>query len=214
MIELVIQLWAGFAVALSGALIPGPLLAFVILKTPTHGRKTGTFAAAGHILVELGILSLIAIGFGVMLESKLFQTVVGLIGGALLLAMGLFYFARLRGAQELRPKLVGLEHHPFGGGILFSTLLNPSVILWWATIGQATLMEAVLIAALPGATFWLIGHFLADLSWFSLVSYSVAKGKRVMGTKAYRGLLIACGCVMLGFGAYFVARYGLPLIPW
>ena len=212
MIEPVIQFWIGFAVALSGTLIPGPLLAFVILKTSTHGPRTGAFTAAGHILVEFGILSFIALGFGLTLKSKLFQTLVGLIGGTLLLALGFLYFIKVGGAHELRPKLVGIEHHPFVGGILFSTVFNPSVPLWWATIGLATLMEAILVAALAGAAFWLIGHFLADLSWFSLVSYSVAKGGKVMGTKAHKGLLIVCGFILLWFGAYFVTRYGLLLV--
>ena len=212
MIELVIQLWIGFAVALSGVLIPGPLLAFIILKTPTCGPRTGTYAAAGHILVEFGILSLIALGFGLVLESELFQTTVGVIGGSLLFALGLIYFMRIKSARELRPELVGIKHHPLLGGVLFSTLFNPSVILWWATIGLATLMEAVLVAALAGAVFWLIGHFLADLGWFSLVSYSVAKGRKVIGTEAYKWLLIACGFVLLFFGAYFIVRYGLPLV--
>ena len=110
-----------------------------------------------------------------MLGNEIFQTAVGLTGGILLLALGLLYFLRLKGARELQPKVVGIKHHPVFGGVLFSTVLNPSVLLWWATIGLATLMEAVLVAALAGAAFWLVGHFSADLGWFSLVSYLVAR---------------------------------------
>lgn len=209
-----VQILIGFSVGLSGTLIPGPLLAYIVMKTPTSGPRTEVFAAGGHLMVEFGILSLIALGLGFVLRSELFQTSIALIGGTLLLVVGFSHLTRVGRARQFRissTNFTGLEHHPLVGGVLFSSLLNPSVVLWWATIGQATLMEAVLVAALPGAIFWLIGHFLADLSWFSLVSYSVARGKRVIGTKIYKGLMIVCGCVLLAFGAYFVARYGLPL---
>lgn len=211
MIEAIAQLPVGFAIALSGVLIPGPLLAFIVLKTPSHGPTTGTFAAIGHILVEFGVLALIALGLGLVLKSELFRTAVGVIGGAFLLALGILYFLKLKGTSRSQLKIVGIKHHPVLGGILFSTVLNPSVLLWWATIGLSTLTEAVLVAALAGAIFWLVGHFLADLGWFSLVSYFVARGRRVMGTKAYSGLMVACGCILFVYGVYFVARYGLPL---
>lgn len=103
------------------------------------------------------------------------------------------------------------KYHPLLGGVMFSTILNPTVIIWWATIGVATLVEAFLTASLAGVIFWLLGHFLADLSWFSLVSLSVARGRRFLGTRGYRVLLLACGCVLLVLGAYFIVKYGLPL---
>jgi len=162
------------------------------------------------MFVEFGILALIALGLGFVLESRLFQAVLGTFGGIVLLALSLVYIRKAGTFVESRQRMVGIRHHPVIGGVLFSTVFNPSVILWWATIGVATLMEAVLTAALAGVTFWLIGHFLADFGWFSLVSYSVACGKRVIGTRAYKGLLIACGCVLFFFGIYFMARYG----PW
>ena len=209
MMEAFAQLPIGFLIALSGVLIPGPLLAYIVLKTPSYGPRTGLFSATGHVLVEFGVLALIALGFGFVLESELFRTAVGTIGGILLSALAMLYFLKIRSGGPM--STVGIRHHPIAGGVLFSTVFNPSVLLWWATIGMATLMDAVLTAALAGAAFWLIGHFLADFGWFSLVSYSVAKGRRVMGTKAYLGLLVACGCVLLVFGVLFIARYGPAL---
>lgn len=68
MLEAVLQLPVGFVVALSGVLIPGPMLAFIVARTPSSGSKTGTLVAGGHILVEFGLLLLIALGFGIILE--------------------------------------------------------------------------------------------------------------------------------------------------
>jgi len=210
MIEAVAQFPIGFVVALSGVLIPGPLLAYVTMKTLSGDARTGTFAAVGHIVVELGILSLVAAGLGYLIVERGFQAAVGTLGGILLLAFGAFNLLQVGKTKE--PKLsVGLRHHPIVGGVLFSTILNPGVILWWATIGVSMLMEAYLVAALAGVLFWLAGHFLADLGWFSLVSYSVTKGKWLMGARGYKALLIMCGCVLLGFGIFFIYKF-VPLL--
>ena len=205
MIEIITQLPVGFVIALSGILIPGPMLAYIIMKTPSYGPRTGTFTALGHIFVEFGILALIALGFGLVLGSEFFQTAVGLVGGIMLLVLGLLYLSKLKIERELK-SVVGIKHHPMLGGVLFSTVFNPSVPLWWATVGMATLMKATLAASLVGAVCWVVGHFLADLGWFSLVSYFVARGRQVIGTRAYRGLLATCGGVLLVFGAYFIAE--------
>lgn len=208
MLEAVAQFPIGFVVALSGALIPGPMLAFIIMKTFSYGARTGPFAVAGHVLVELAILVLIALGLGFLLQSQPSQIVVGVVGGALLAALGLLNLLKVR-AKVARPKVAGLKYHPLLGGVLFSTILNPTVPLWWATVGLVMLTEAVLVASLAGAVFWILGHFLADLTWFSFISYSVARGRQLIGTKGYKALLITCGCVLLIFGAYFIFKFAL-----
>lgn len=211
MFQVLVQFPIGFFIALSGALIPGPLLAYTVAKSSTYGARTGPFVVAGHILVELVVLFLIAVGLGVVLQSQIFQIGIGLVGGILLVGLGFLSITKLE-RNPTSKEIVVSRHHPLVGGILFSTILNPSVILWWATIGLATLMEAFLIASLAGVVFWLLGHFLADLSWFSLVSLSVARGRRFLGTGGYRVILFTCGCVLLVLGAYFVGKYGLSLL--
>ncbi len=211
MLEALAQFPIGFAVALSGALIPGPLLAYVIMKTFSYGARTGPFAVAGHILVELAILVLVALGLGFLLQSQPSQIIVGAVGGGLLAALGLLNLLKIR-AKGVRPKVAGLTFHPLIGGVLFSTILNPTVPLWWATVGLVMLMEAVLVASLVGAAFWLLGHFLADLTWFSFVSYSMARGRLLLGSKGHKALLATCGCVLLIFGVYFIFKFALSAL--
>ncbi|MDI6643150.1 MAG: LysE family transporter [Candidatus Hodarchaeaceae archaeon] len=209
MLEAVLQLPIGFIVALSGALIPGPLLAFVIAKTPASGPKTGTLAAGGHIMVEFGLLALIALGLGTILKNQFFQSIIHVVGGISLIALASISFVEFR-ATHLAPKSV-TKYPPLLGGALFSTVFNPTVILWWATIGTAMLMEAWLVASLAGAAFWILGHFLADLGWFSLVSYSITRGKTLLGTSGHKALVVMCGLILLIFGVYFFARFLLAL---
>ena len=209
MFQALVQFPIGFFIALSGALVPGPLLAYTVAKSSTYGARTGPLAVSGHILVELAALSLLALGLDVVLKSQAFQVVVGVAGGVLLVVLGVLSISKLKRSSG---GTVITDYHPLVGGVMFSTILSPTVILWWATVGLATLMEAFLIASLAGVVFWLLGHFLADLSWFSLVSFSIARGRRVLGTRGHRVLLLVCSCVLLILGAYFIGKYGLPLL--
>ncbi len=208
--QVLLQLPIGFFIALSGALIPGPLLAYTVAKSSTYGARTGPIMVAGHVLVELVVLALISFGLGVVLSSQAFQVVLGLAGGILLIILGVSGISKLR--QSSKPRsIAGTKYHPLLGGVLFSSVLNPTVIFWWATIGAATLMEAFLVASLAGVALWLIGHFLADLSWFSFVSFSVARGKKMLGVKGHRALPLFCVAVLLALGTYFSIKYGLLL---
>lgn len=212
MYELLFQLSVGFAVALSGALIPGPLLAFITMKTLDSGPRTGTLAASGHILVELGILSLVAFGLGSVLRSHLFTLSIGGLGGVALIGMGALTLKKSARPPSASGEAPTGGHHPVVGGILFSTVFNPSVGLWWMTVGLATLMAAIGEAGALGGVFWIAGHFSADIAWFSAVSFSVDRGRELIGGKFYRGLLVACGTTLLVFGFYFSITYLPELI--
>lgn len=210
MMQVLLQLPIGFFIALSGALIPGPLLAYTVAKSSTYGARTGPIMVAGHVLVELVVLALISFGLGVVLSSQAFQVVLGLAGGILLIILGVSGVSKLR--QSSKPRsIAGTKYHPLLGGVLFSSVLNPTVIFWWATIGAATLMEAFLVASLAGVVLWLLGHFLADFVWFSFVSISVARGKKMLGARGYRALLMFCAAVLMTLGVYFGIKYGLLL---
>ncbi|MEW6221879.1 MAG: LysE family transporter [Candidatus Hadarchaeota archaeon] len=209
MLEILLQLPIGFAVALSGALIPGPMFAFIVSKTPSSGSRTGLFAAVGHILVEFVLLTLIALGLGVALGNQSFQAGVFAVGGVSLVVISLLTFLKLKtvSVQSRAPA----NYRPLVGGVLFSTVFNPTVFLWWATVGTVMLAEAWVAASAAGVVAWLMGHFLADISWFSFVSYSVHKGKRFLGLRGHRALLAICGLILFAFGALFISRVFLSL---
>jgi threonine/homoserine/homoserine lactone efflux protein len=208
MFQALVQFPIGFFIALSGALIPGPLLAYIVAKSSTYGARTGPMAVSGHALVELGLLSLIAIGLGVVFQSQPFQIGIGLAGGILLVVIGFVSIFKVT-SNSLGTIITG--YHPVVGGVVFSSILNPTVPLWWSTVGLVTVMDAFAMASLLGVIFWLGGHFLADLVWFSLVSISVARGRRVLGTRGHRILLLLCSCVLMILGVYFIGKYGLTL---
>jgi threonine/homoserine/homoserine lactone efflux protein len=207
------QLGIGFVVALSGALIPGPLSVFLLTKTPSYGAKAGPLTALGHILVEGGIIALIFTGLGFILSVWAFQTAVGIIGGILLITFALFTLLKAGRQRSLLvpAQSLGLRTHPVVGGVLFSTALNPSVALWWATVGLAMMMEAYAVSAVLGLSFWVAGHFLADLAWYSGLSQVVWRGRGMLSS-LHQPLTLGCAGALFFFGAYFLLKYGAQAV--
>ncbi len=204
MYEVALQLPIGFVIALTGALIPGPMMAFIIARTPESGPRTGTLAALGHVMVELVLLSMLALGFGLILQNFIVQSVIYLIGGVSLVALSIFTFAKI---GRVRGHTAGVaKYPPIKGGVLFSTIFNPTVLLWWVAIGTVMLMNAWFVAGWLGATLWLVGHFSADIIWFSFVSYSVSKGKKFLGTSGHKIVMSICALILLIFGIIFLIQ--------
>jgi len=210
--EAALQFGIGFIIAFSGVLIPGPLLVYVISGTMRRGAKVGTLAAVGHCLFEAAIISLILLGLGLILQPPISQTIIGSVGGVLLLIYGVMEISKVRNSKAFNLNVREMKHGSLLGGVIFSSILNPSVILWWSTIGVAMLLEAFLVAALIGAIFWSLGHFTADILFYSLISHLTWRGKHVVGSQLYRKIMAGCGGVLILFGIYFIVKYVVPLV--
>ncbi|MEM2866854.1 MAG: LysE family transporter [Candidatus Hadarchaeales archaeon] len=204
-----LQLPVGFFVGLSGSLLPGPMLVYVVAKSSVEGRGVGPRVVAGHLLTEAVFLLLFLAGLELFLRPSV-HTSLGLLGGSLLMVLGGVSARRAAGRLGTGSvPLVSLP--PLPGGVMFSSLLNPSVPLWWVTVGFSTLLEAFSLSSYAGVAFWLVGHGLSDLTWFSLVSSLASRGRRIVGTRAHRVLLAACGAFLLLFGSLLLLKY-LPRV--
>ena len=96
MLEISYFLFSVVIVSLSGALMPGPVLAVVVRNSPRN-HWAGIEAALGHGLIELPLVIAIALGFKHLFASNTAQVVIGLVGGAALVYMGI-------GAVRARPE--------------------------------------------------------------------------------------------------------------
>lgn len=209
--DLFLYFWFGFVVGLSGALIPGPLLAFVVSDSTRKGWKSGLLAAVGHNLVESVIVLIIVVGLAVVMKSMVFQRTVGLIGGACLLIFGALNLrAVVRGELSVEEDVIS-HYGSILGGIAF-TIINPTVPLWWATVGLLMLMDA-LTTTLLGGVFWVLGHYCSDIGWYSLVSISLSRGKRYINVKLQKLIIAACGMFLIALGVVFLTKYTL-IIGW
>lgn len=202
MFDILIQFALGFIIALTGALIPGPLLMFVIAHTLKFGKaETGFFAGLGHCLVEVFIVTSIIFGLTTFFKSSLFQLVVNVIGGIALIVFGVLNIIAARRRQKgSEPKVY---NNSLIGGIFF-TVFNATIPIWWATTGLIMLNHALMTTTMLGVALWVLGHWSADLSWFGFVGYSIFKGKNYVRGGIHNFIVLLCGIILISLGIVFL----------
>lgn len=208
--------FTALVVGFSGALMPGPLLTVDLKESLKRGASVGPRLVLGHGLLELALVLAVLLGFGRFLDRSAVKGAIGLLGGVVLLwmAYGMIResFSGLALPSEGDEGRRGLP--PVLAGALIS-LSNPYWTLWWATIGLTYLTRARELGPAGVAVFF-GGHILADLTWYSAVSFAAARGRRVMGERAYRVVVAACGLFLVYVGFWFIDSalgfLGLPRV--
>ena len=49
-----------------------------------------------------------------------------------------------------------------------------------------------------------LGHILSDVSWYSLVSFAIASGRKLITDRVYRWIMLGCGAFLVAMGVYFI----------
>ncbi len=78
-----------FVIALSGAMMPGPLLTVTIANSAQKGFWEGPTLVVGHGILELILVILILLGLSPVLKSTTFILIVSIVGGLMLVYMGI-----------------------------------------------------------------------------------------------------------------------------
>lgn len=130
-----------FIISLSGAMAPGPLSA-VVLNRGVHDKWSGVKIGFGHILIEIPVIILIALGLGVLLNFNLLNIVLFLLGGMYLLMISTDILK-----EEFRDshQIIGNKHQDSPSlktGFLL-TGVNPYFTIWWITVGAAVILISV-----------------------------------------------------------------------
>jgi len=190
-----------FVVGLSGAMMPGPLLAVTISEASRRGASAGPLIVVGHMILELALVIAIILGAASFLTNARLIAVVGFTGGVVMCWMGQGMVRSARTMSlKVEPSSSG-KMHPLTAGIVVS-LSNPYWTIWWATIGLTYLMMGFAFGT-PGIIAFFVGHILSDFAWYSLVSLAAAKGRNVLPESAYRRLIGVCGVALVIFGLWF-----------
>ncbi len=189
----------GFVVGFSGALIPGPLLAFTILDTSKKGRITGHTVIVGHALWEFGVILLILLGFGGLIAQ--YKPIIYALGGLVLILMGVG-IVRGRGG-ELRMERSRVNSSLIGG--VFYTAFNPTQPPWWATAGLALLLKGSELMGIVGIALVTLGHWLSDFTYYIFVSYVVHRHEKYINPRQNL-ITTLLGSFMALLGAYFLIQ--------
>jgi threonine/homoserine/homoserine lactone efflux protein len=190
-----------FVIALSGALMPGPLFTITLSESARRGFSAGPLIVLGHGILELVLVLLLMLGLAPVLQADQVIGTVGLVGAVVLIWMAVGMIRTLPSLSLQRLSSDSRSTNPVWAGILMS-LANPYWTLWWATIGLGYILYAWKLGV-AGVVAFFLGHILADLAWYAMVSYTVAHGRRFMSDRSYRVMMGCCALLLLGFGIYF-----------
>lgn len=202
---------ASFWVALSGAMMPGPLLTVTVSQTARRGFIASVLLVLGHSLLELLLVLALVLGFGHVLEIRLLKGAISLLGGSMLLWMGatMVRDAR-RGILDLHlaatdggtPAQTGVLRSSILTGAIVS-LTNPYWLMWWATIGL-TFFAALTRNAFGAIAAFYLGHITGDIAWYMAVGGAVSSGRRLMSPSVYRSIVQVCGVFLVFLGGCFL----------
>jgi len=222
-----------FAVALSGAMMPGPLFTVTVSESSRKGPAAGPLLIVGHGILELALVVALVFGVGPLLKKTPVFVATALLGSIVLLWMA---YGMLRSLPRLT---LAVQPQQEAG------LLGSIALLWMAygmlrslprltlavqpqqEAGRNLVVAGILLSlANPYWTIWWIsiglgyitqslalgiagaaaffaGHIMADFAWYTAVAAAVWKGKRFMSDRAYRGLIAACALFLILFAGMF-----------
>ena len=192
---------SSFMLALSGALMPGPLLTVTISESSRRGAIAGPLMIFGHGLLELLLVIALLSGFAAILHRDDVFIGISLLGGATLFWMATSMLRNLPTLHLSNAITTDKQKNLVIAGIVLS-VANPYWLLWWASIGLGYITHSARFGFLGVASFF-FGHILADLLWYALVSFGIARGKRLFGDTVYRRLIGSCAVFLIFFSCYF-----------
>ena len=198
-----------FAVGFGAVITPGPVSTAIVSQSTRNGWKVGPLVSTGHSFIELLLTLLIALGLSTVLAQPAIQTLIGLVGGALLLWMGggMLWGAlrgkiHLPGAHCQTPPMT--RRQMLGLGVI-TTITNPFWYAWWVTVAAGYLAQARTQGPGAVAAFYL-GHISADYSWNTALSTVIGSGRRWITDTVYRVIIGVCGLFLIYLGVVFLAH--------
>lgn len=199
--DLMALAFTSFGVALSGALMPGPLLVSNIAETSRAGLRGGLQVVSGHALLEAVAVALLVAGLGPWLKQEAVLGTVALVGG-----LGLAFL----GWSTVRSPAEGTGTCKDGGSAVPALLsgitasaTNPYWLLWWATVGAGYLALASPLGWYGFIVFYL-AHISADFLWYGAVSWGLVTGQNWLQGQITTWILRASGSFLLALAAFFI----------
>ena len=207
------MLLVAFAIGLTGALTPGPTLVATIRASVEHGWYAGPVITAGHCLVELVVFILILAGL--ITVAGQYSWLIAAFGGVALVIFGIMTIlgSRTMSISGTLKEDVNTTNHGWGpvgnngirqvflSGVLTS-VANPYFWVWWLSIGSAMVIAGLEGGLILGAAF-LVGHWVADITWYTVVSVTIHRGRSLLSDTWYRAITALCGVFLVVFGMWF-----------
>ena len=186
--------------SLSGVMAPGPMFTMTLAKS-YKSPWAGARVSLGHAVIEVPLILLIYFGVAQFFQNIVVQLVLSVLGGGMIIWMGIGLF---RARKEVAQGSRGTSYSAFVAGILMSGL-NPFFLVWWVTVGSLLLMTFLEFSP-QGLILFIVVHWLCDLVWLSLVSFTVYKTHSFLDQRLREWTFIVLSVVLLYFGGQFIVK--------
>src|SRR4030043_2120556 len=187
--------------SLSGVMMPGPMFTMTLaqsLKSPW----AGVLVSLGHAVIEVPLILLVYFGLANFFQNDIVKLVLSVLGGGMIVWMGYDLF---RARKKLAREGKDTSYNAFIAGILMSGL-NPFFLFWWATVGSLLLTSFIDAVGTWGLPFFIVVHWLCDLVWLSLVSFTIFRTHKFWGQRLQEWIFIVLGAALLYFGGQFIVK--------
>jgi len=191
--------------SLSGVMAPGPMFTMTLAKS-YKSPWAGAQVSLGHAVIEVPLILLIYFGVAQFFQNIVVQLVLSILGGGMIIWMGIGLF---RARKEVARGGKGTSYSAFVAGILMSGL-NPFFLVWWVTVGSLLLMTFLEFSP-QGLILFIVVHWLCDLVWLSLVSFTVYKTHSFLARRLQEWIFIILSVALLYFGGQFIVK-GILLV--
>lgn len=187
--------------SLSGVMMPGPMFTVTLAKS-LKSPWAGVMVAFGHAVVEVPLILLVYFGLVDFFQNEIVKLVLSVLGGGMILWMGYDLF---RARRKLAREGKDTSYNAFTAGILMSGL-NPFFLVWWVTVGSLLLLKFTAAVGSWALPFFIVVHWLCDLVWLSIVSFTIYRTHSFMGQKAQEWVFIILSLALLYFGGQFIVK--------
>jgi len=203
---MLVALGAGLVLGFTVGAQPGPMSLFLVRSTLRGSLRTGLAIGAGIAVIDVLYAGIAAAGLAPVLGTVVVRVVLGVLGSAVLLALGLrtlWSAFRVRAGGEWDDE-VRTPRRAFVTS-LGATATNPLTIALW-TGGFAAAGAAAHVHSGPPAVALLFGIGLGSLAWFTILSSAVSVSRRWLRPPVLRGVDVCAGLALTGFGALLAYR--------
>ncbi|GFK94012.1 hypothetical protein NNJEOMEG_01850 [Fundidesulfovibrio magnetotacticus] len=198
---------AGAALGLAAGLTPGPLQALICLQTITHGPREGAKVGMAPLFSDLPVMLACILALDALSGQPWVMGVMSLAGALVVLRFGL-------GALRSGPASLDVDPgtaRSWRKGVA-TNILNPKMILFWATVGAPTTLSAwqasgAACAAFLGAFYALLLGANLAVAWLSGRFARFLSGPGYVWTMRVLGALLVLVAARLAWDG--LARLGL-----
>ena len=193
----------GFGLGFLVALQLGPISLYLIRTTLRNGWEVGVAFALGIAVVDLGYAALGAAGVAPLLTIGPLETILGLVGAAVLVFLGvrtLLSAFRVRLGDVAPP----VSRRRAFAVAVSSTASNPLTIASWAAIFSAA-SAAGAASTFGGAVLLVAGVGLGSATWDVALATGTAVVGQVVGERFLRVVDLVAGIGLIAFGVVLAA---------